>query len=112
MPDISIIICTRDRAESLRATLQHVVRAAGSSTHSCEIVVIDNGSRDDTRDVVMSAGGSAGVCYVLETSPGLSIARNRALSEVESTVLLFTDDDVEVPAAWVDRMTGPIFQGE
>ncbi|MCA9316046.1 MAG: glycosyltransferase family 2 protein [Planctomycetes bacterium] len=66
-----------------------------------ELVVVDNGSTDSTQEVVAEFVAILPLTIVHETIPGLSYARNRALSVVGSAFVVFTDDDVEIPATWL-----------
>ncbi len=112
-PNVSIIICTRDRADSLRETLESVGRARVPEDLPAELLVVDNGSTDHTRQVVEQAGlTNMPVRYVHEPQRGLSNARNRALAESAGDILLWTDDDVRVPEDWIEGMCRPIASGE
>jgi len=78
-----------------------------------EVVVVDNGSTDETREVVLEAKKyMRSVRYVREELPGLGHARNRAVRESAGKLILFTDDDVEVPRTWIADMTAPILSGQ
>jgi glycosyltransferase involved in cell wall biosynthesis len=110
---VSIVICTRNRSEDLRLTLEAIGRLAIRKDLSCELLVIDNASEDNTAAVVRSIRTpSLPVRYVYEPRPGQSNARNRGLAASEGEVLLFTDDDVRPPQNWVERMCGPIVEGK
>ncbi len=110
---VSIIICTRDRANSLRHTLKSLQGCDRPSDLAVELVVVDNGSTDHTRQVVEEAVfHGAPVRRVFESSPGLSRARNAGLRATASDVILFTDDDVRVPAGWIAGMCQPILSGK
>lgn len=110
---VSIIICTRNRAESLRETLASIASCHVPPDLSAELLVVDNGSTDHTQQVIAEASvPNMPVRTVIEQKRGLSNARNRALQEATGDVLLFTDDDVRVPLDWIGRMCGPIVRGE
>lgn len=112
-PSVSILICTRDRAESLRHTLGSLRGCQVPPDLTVELVVIDNGSTDHTKIVVEEAVfHGAPVRRVLEPTPGLSRARNAGLRATSSDVILFTDDDVRVPERWIEGMCRPILAGE
>lgn len=110
--DISLIICTRNRAGELRQTLEAlraVVFPAGQPT---ELLVVDNGSTDDTRGVVESfRPGTLEVRYVFEGQRGQANARNRALVETNGHIIVFTDDDVRPEPQWIEKITRPIADG-
>lgn len=110
---VSIIICTRNRAESLRQTLGSVLNVYVPNELVAELIIVDNGSTDETEEVIGEVSTSKlAVQHVYVESPGQSIALNHAISQANGQILLFTDDDVRVPRMWVKRMTGPLFAGE
>lgn len=74
--------------------------------------MVDNGSTDDTRQVVaLAAETHPAIRYVSEPRKGKGYAYNTGLAEAKGTVLLFTDDDVLVPSTWVAGMCEPILSG-
>lgn len=113
-PTVSIIICTRDRADSLRETLASVASTDIPPDLDVELVVVDNGSTDATPRVIEAqpAAPRLPVRRLFEPAPGLSNARNAGLRHTASEVILFTDDDVRVPAGWIAGMCRPILSGE
>ena len=103
-PTISVVVCTRDRARQLSACLHHLAQARSACGHASEIVVVDNGSRDDTRDVVSAHAESLPIRYLLEATPGLSIARNRGIAATRGALVAFTDDDCNVDRDWMQAI--------
>ena len=103
-PTISVVVCTRDRARQLSACLHHLAQARSACGHASEIVVVDNGSRDDTRDVVSAHAESLPIRYLLEARPGLSIARNRGIAAARGALVAFTDDDCNVDRDWMQAI--------
>lgn len=98
----SIVVCSYNRADSLRETL--LALKAQDSPASCqwEVVVVDNNSTDHTRSVVEQAQrGWPGLRYEFESQQGLSHARNRGIACTKSDVILFTDDDVLPEPDWL-----------
>ena len=112
-PDISIIICTRNHASALEPTLQSLAQAKVPAGRSCELVVVDNGSSDNTAQIVENAKiPNIEVRLVREERPGLSNARNCGLAASRGAVILFTDDDIRPPSDWIERMSAPILSGK
>jgi glucosyl-dolichyl phosphate glucuronosyltransferase len=112
---ISIVICTRNRAASLRETLAALSRVAVPGDITAEILVVDDASTDDTRIVVGAAQSkqSKKMCvrYIFEPQIGQSHARNRGLLEANGELILFTDDDVRPPVDWIESMCRPLLGG-
>jgi len=92
--DISVVICTRDRYSILTKCLDSL--AEQDCPLGLEVLVVDNGSRDGTAERVRARFASYPVPLrvVVEPSPGIAAARNRALKASESEILIFVDDDV------------------
>ncbi len=111
---VSIIICTRNRAASLAQTLASLGRCALPPELETEFLVVDNGSTDETAQVVRAAALPNGleVKYLREHATGLSRARNAGLRHGRGDIFLFTDDDVRVPTDWIAGMSKPIMSGE
>lgn len=108
---VSIIICTRNRAESLFFTLQSVGEVHIPPGWSVELLVVDNGSSDRTRAVVEEAGlSNVTLRYINEPTPGQCRARNAGLHATSGDIVLFTDDDVRVPKNWIEGMCRPILE--
>jgi glycosyltransferase involved in cell wall biosynthesis len=102
-PFLSIIICTYNRADYLRDTLQSLLNTS-ADPESFEVLMIDNNSRDETPKVVNQAGAANEhfrIRYEKETKQGLSHARNRGISEAAAPVLLFLDDDIATPSDFI-----------
>jgi glycosyltransferase involved in cell wall biosynthesis len=102
LPAVSIVICTRDRSASLARTLE-TVAGLDLTGLSAELIVVDNGSTDETQDVIASFRDRAPipVTYVHEGRPGLAAARNAGIRRAAHPVILFTDDDCLPARDWV-----------
>jgi glycosyltransferase involved in cell wall biosynthesis len=101
--DVSVVVCTYNRAPSLRVTLAALDGQAIPGGLRWELIVVDNGSTDETARVVQTFAASARVPvrYHREEQPGLSHARNAALALARGRVVAFTDDDVRPDPTWV-----------
>ena len=96
--DTSVVVCTRDRPDELARCLASLSR---QTLRAREVIVVDNASRDErTRDVV----GAAGAIYLREDRPGLDIARNTGARRATTNIVAYTDDDVLLHPAWLERM--------
>ncbi len=105
-PDISTVICTYNRSHLLRKSLLAFQNMA--STDAAEIIVVDNNSTDDTRDVVLECKGILAnvipVTYVHEPVQGLSAARNTGISAARGGIIAFLDDDAIPSETWLTGM--------
>lgn len=99
--DCTVAICTRNRAASLARTLAGLRRLIVPTGLKWELLIIDNGSFDTTREVLDGARLQLPIRRVLEPSLGLSHARNRALENARGELILWTDDDVIVGPRWL-----------
>lgn len=98
----SIIIPTYNRSTLLARTLKSVgVATAGTSG---EVLVVDNGSTDETAAVVTRTKrefDGLDIRYVFEPAPGLLSGRHRGALEARGDLLVFIDDDIRVGDGWL-----------
>jgi glycosyltransferase involved in cell wall biosynthesis len=101
--DISVILCTRDRAESLVVTLDCLASADREGIRA-ELIVVDNGSHDNTGEVVRSFQPIIPVRYFYEPhlgAYGKSHALNRAIDAGElGEIVVVLDDDMSPEKDW------------
>lgn len=98
---ISVILPTRNRANLLQSALQSV-QTQTLSADQFEVLVVDNGSTDNTRQVVESFQQQSGnIRYYFDQTPGLHVGRHRGLKEANSEVLIYIDDDIEATPCWL-----------
>lgn len=91
--DISLIICTRDRCQQVARCLESVRPITFEG--AWELIIVDNGSSDDTAAIVQEFARTASVSvrYVYEPKPGLGNAHNAGVAIAGGEILAFTDDD-------------------
>jgi len=106
MKHLSVIICTYNRAESLRETLASLKQQRFPEGVETEVIVVNNNSRDHTEQVVREAASASPVRfdYLLETRQGLSWARNTGIAKARGDVLAFLDDDVLLATDWLEGL--------
>lgn len=98
--DITVLFPTLDRAGGVARTLEDMARCDRAGL-DVGVIVVDNGSRDGTREVVESFADRIPVQLLDEPEPGKNRALNRGLDEGElGEIVLFTDDDVTPAADW------------
>lgn len=97
----SVVICTYNRAASLRRTLQTLEHQAWQGDDDVEILVVDNNCEDDTEVVIEAFAERLPIRACREPKQGLSYARNRGVEVSFGDVVIFTDDDVSLGQDWV-----------
>lgn len=103
-PQITIAICTYNRAGYLKDTLDDLAEQ-NVATGEFEILVVNNNSKDGTEMVCEIFSKTQPECnfrYVKEKKQGLSFARNRAAREAQAPVLIYIDDDVHLPNDFIE----------
>jgi len=93
---LSLIICTRNRASQLTNCLEAVDRL--NKPAGFELIVVDNGSTDQTARVIHDFAARFGhqLVYAHEPMPGLALARNAGIKAARGEIIAFTDDDCYV----------------
>jgi hypothetical protein len=97
-PSVSVLICTRDRAELLPRTLTSL---EALEYPGAEVVVVDGSAGDETADVVRE--GFPEVRYV-RVAHGRSFALNRGVAAARGSIVACTDDDVRVDRHWLTEL--------
>jgi glycosyltransferase involved in cell wall biosynthesis len=101
----SVIVCTYNRASLLRRNLESLGRQS-IEPELYEVIVVDDGSDDDTDDLVreMSAGHPMLRLFETGINKGSCVARNLGLDSATGKYILFTDDDCIAMKDWVENM--------
>jgi len=102
---LSVIIPTLNRSNLLSLLLDSLAVQAPVS-FAWEIIVVDNGSIDETREVVQKKSRQAPVLlrYVYEPKPGLHQGRHRGAREAAGEVMAFLDDDTVLLPGWISGL--------
>jgi GT2 family glycosyltransferase len=99
---ISIIIPTYNGALRISNCIESLLKQSGS--HSYEILVVNDGSTDNTIDVLKSFPS---IQVITQLNTGPAAARNRGAREARGEILLFTDDDCVPMSDWITEMLRP-----
>ncbi len=94
----SVVIATHNRATELSDCLDALAKQ--SSADEFEVVVVDNGSRDATPDVIAHHAG-ARVRAVSVADPNRAKARNAGIAAAQGRIIIFCDDDTVAPPRFV-----------
>ncbi|KXU34693.1 hypothetical protein AXK12_07055 [Cephaloticoccus capnophilus] len=118
-PLITVGVPTYNRADVLRQMLECLVRQ-DYPPERLELLVIDNNSPDNTREIVAEFEKDAAearpalgqfshcVSYVHEPKQGLGHARNRAIAEARGDIIVLPDDDILAEPDWLRTLCAPL----
>ncbi len=93
------MVPTYNRRATLRETLCALLK---QDYRDYEIIVVDDGSCDDTRKMVSAEFPE--VRYFFQTNRGPAAARNTGIRAASGEVIAFTDDDCAPPADWLTQL--------
>jgi len=99
--DASVVICSRNHARGLARVLDSAARMHVPEGTRWELIVVDNGSTDETSAVVERYASVLPVRRAFEPKAGHSNARNKGVAEARGAYVIWTDDDVEVDPDWL-----------
>jgi len=98
---ITLIICTRNRAVPLNCALKAIVNIDKPLHMEWDMMIIDNGSTDDTQNIINEFSNLLPIRSIYEDSAGLSNARNRGVAEAQGDYIVWTDDDTVPDQGWL-----------
>jgi len=93
-PSVSVIVCTHNGAQTLPECLQGV---RGLSYPDFELIVVDDGSSDDSAEIARAHGAT----LVSGEHRGLSAARNAGIARAGGEIVAFLDDDAYPDPDWL-----------
>ena len=113
-PEVSAIICTRDRVSDLEDALGSLLQQA-YPTDAYEVLVVDNGTTtcEQVQALIGKAQSSSDVAirYVREPVAGLSRARNTGARHARADIVAYMDDDAMAESGWVAALA-EVYQTE
>jgi GT2 family glycosyltransferase len=107
-PMISVIIPTLNGSERIGRCLNSLKNQAARC--NSEVIVVDDGSIDSTAEMIRDK--HPWVRLISQKNLGPAAARNRGAREAVGDILVFTDDDCETAAGWLDAMLRPFSDPE
>jgi glycosyltransferase involved in cell wall biosynthesis len=115
-PSVSIVIPTRDRCADLQHTLETVI-TQGYAEGCCEIIVVDDGSKDGTPAVVerleLAARQSGKLLRRLSSGGrGTNAAVNLGVESSAAEVIVTMGDDTGTPPGWLQRLIAGLLESQ
>ncbi len=105
MISLSVIIPTLNHSAFLKDAVESVI-CQDFPRSRYEIIIIDNGSTDDTKIVVESflTANTPDIRYFFEKRPGLHIGRHLGAKVARGDILIFADDDIIATPTWLSSI--------
>jgi glycosyltransferase involved in cell wall biosynthesis len=69
-----------------------------------ELIIVDNGSTDDTKAMCESFGGKVNLRYLHKSVPGLHVGRHAGMAHANGDILVYGDDDIEAFPTWLEAI--------
>ncbi len=101
--EISVVIPTYNRINDIRGCLD-ALENQDLPDGQFEIIVVDNGSGDGTREFLKSQADSGKIRFLEEKKKGASSARNLGIMASNADFIAFTDDDCRPEPGWLSAL--------
>lgn len=101
MPEFSIIIPTHNRASRIGRAIESVI---AQSTNNWELIIVDDGSTDGTRDSLDGYLNKKEIKYIYQQHAGASAARNTGVEYASANYLIFLDSDDKLDASLLEEL--------
>lgn len=100
LPQLSVLIATFNRLEVLQRTLDDL---ESQSFKPYEVIVVDQSCDENDRPVdhAKQLSGRPLIRYIHQKEPNAQVARNTAIAEARSPILVMIDDDMHLPAGFL-----------
>ncbi len=111
LPLISVSLCTHNRCELLKKTLLSLEKQQTGNLFVFEVIVIDDGSTDNTRDFLAEFAKHTSLTfrYIYENGIGVGGARNSGIVEARGEWVAFIDDDEIAEPDWLQKLAETAF---
>lgn len=106
---ICVGIITRNRAADLREVMASLVRQIRPAD---EIIVVDNGSSDDTRRIIEGFADRLPIRYLYLEGANIPAARNMVIGNAKFEIVAFTDDDCIAEPGWLEAVERGFLRAE
>lgn len=101
--NITVVIPTYNRCNLLRKALESIA-AQDYPIEKFEVIVVDNGSSDRTKEVVCSPQWDFNLIYHYDSNPGLHVGRNSAVTLAKGDIITYADDDICAFSTWLSTL--------
>jgi len=107
-PFLSIIIPAHNEENRLPGTLEQIFRFLEQQSFSCEVLVVENGSTDNTYQITREYASHHSNLYVIRNDwRGKGLAIRRGMQEATGKYLFFCDADLSMPVEEIAKFIPP-----
>ncbi|HLW55677.1 MAG TPA: dolichyl-phosphate beta-glucosyltransferase [Candidatus Angelobacter sp.] len=112
-PQYSIIVPAYNESARIGATLEQILRHIQRHNWRAEILVVDDGCRDDTVEIAHRLGQEHSELRVVKNpgNQGKGYAVRNGMLQARGDILLFTDADLSSPIAEADKLFAALEAG-
>jgi len=115
-PRLSIVVPAYNEAARLGRSLQEIIRYLNDTREPSEVIVVDDGSTDETAEIARQSLQDPGVVSTrvvrYEENRGKGYAVRLGLREAQANIALFSDADLSTPITETPKLVDPIRSGE
>ncbi len=107
MNNISFIILTWNSEKHIDGCIRAILKTVNSEKYTYEIFVVDNGSKDNTRNILNSLIKEfPGIIETIffDHNTGTTFSRNQALKRITGDFICVIDSDVEILEGTIDHL--------
>jgi GT2 family glycosyltransferase len=103
VPAVSIVMPTYNRSQYVVAAVEHLLNLKPPDG-GFEIIVVDDGSKDDTATVLASQVDSGAIQLIRRANGGPAAARNTGIAASRGSIIALTDDDCQPAEDWLMQL--------
>lgn len=115
-PRLSIVVPAYNEAARLGGSLREIIRYLNDTRESTEVIVVDDGSTDETAEIARQELQDSGIVSTrvvrYEENRGKGYAVRLGLLEAQANIALFSDADLSTPITETPKLVEPIRSGE
>ena len=106
MPSATVIIPTYNRGKTLSKCIDSILQQ-DYPQDKFELIIIDDGSTDDTHELLKKYEKKPGFSYFFQKNKGPSSARNLGINNSRGEIICFIDDDCIAEKNWLKNIVKP-----